>query len=552
VTTACKDDDEPGPAGLARVRRPRALAWVSVALSIALVIGSVILVDARQVLERLEATDPRWLLAFFAIHVLQMLLLGLRWSTISRALGVPLSWRRASAEYSLSVLVNQLLPTGIAGDGLRALRHARRASHQPLSRVLEALALDRLSGQLGLFAVVLASTPWTVDRGILDRRVIWALGAGCALLALLVVAAARAPSASGWFEKVRGFCQRSRAALLEPRQASVHMPISLSLVATLLGQLYFAARAIGVSLDLELLFWLGPLVLLAASVPSFFGGWGIREGASAVLFASAGLGSSTGVAVSLLFGAFAVVCALPGFVVLLFEGQFSRRRWTSAGAEFSWGNAHALAMLSGTAMALALRLPALMAFVGVLSLLFLIVQSRGTWTRGGEFGATNAVTSSRLVLILLLLVSVQRQPAHVLALTALAALALHQAERWLARRDAAESRFRACFEVEVDALFVLALSCALWTRGVAGVWILIAGLWRYLFVVIPLIVPGRRDEAPRSLYHRFAYAVLVASFVLSLVVPVELGQLLGMLGTLAVSASFLHSLYPRYSPPLAA
>ena len=110
MNTACKDDEEPGSAGLARARRPRALAWVSVALSIALVIGSVILVDAHQVLERLEATDPRWLLAFFAIHVLQMLLLGLRWSTISRALGVPLSWRRASAEYSLSVLVNQLPP----------------------------------------------------------------------------------------------------------------------------------------------------------------------------------------------------------------------------------------------------------------------------------------------------------------------------------------------------------------------------------------------------------------------------------------------------------
>jgi len=42
-------------------------------------------------------------------------------------------------------------------------------------------------------------------------------------------------------------------------------------------------------------------ILLAASVPSFFGGWGIREGASAILFGSVGLGSSSGVAVSLVF-----------------------------------------------------------------------------------------------------------------------------------------------------------------------------------------------------------------------------------------------------------
>jgi uncharacterized membrane protein YbhN (UPF0104 family)/phosphatidylglycerophosphate synthase len=546
VTSVYNPESEPAESALAPPRRPRALAWTSVVLSVGLVLASVVLVDARQVLQRLEETDPRWLVAFFSLHVLQIVLLGLRWSTISRALAVPLSWRRASAEYSLSILVNQLLPTGIAGDGLRALRHSRRASGLPFARIIEALALDRLSGQLGLFMVVLASAPWSFRQGLVDAKSAAAVAAGLLGLVLLLVYLARE---GGPARKLRAFLQRTRGALLSPRRAAIHLPISLLLIVTLLAQFYFAARAIGVDLDARLLFWLGPLVLLAASVPSFFGGWGIREGASAILFASVGFGSSTGVAVSLLFGAFALVCALPGFIVLLFEGQFSRRRWARAGGEVSWGNAHAVAMLSGTAMALALRIPALLTFVGVLSLLFLIVQSRGTWTPSGQFGFANAVTTLRLLLTLALLVGVDQQPPQVPAFTALAILSLDLVDGWLARRFAGESRFGACYDMEVDAVFVLSLSCTLWARGVSGLWVLVAGLWRYLFVVVPLIVPSRGGEAPRSIYYRFAYAVMVVSFVLALVVPAELGGLLGALGTAVVSASFLRSFYYRYSPP---
>jgi glycosyltransferase 2 family protein len=546
VTSAYSPESAPVDSALVPPRRPRALAWTSVLLSAGLVLASVVLVDARQVLERLEKTDPRWLLAFFVLHVLQIVLLGLRWSTIARSLSVPLSWRRASAEYSLSILVNQLLPTGVAGDGLRALRHSRRASGVPFGRVLEALALDRLSGQLGLLLVLLASMPWSLQHGLLDARAAWLIGGGLLGLALVLGYASRSRGRGG---KLHALLVRTRGALLAPRRAAIHLPISLLLIATLLAQFYFAARAIGVELDVRLLFWLGPLVLLAASVPSFFGGWGIREGASAILFASVGFGSSTGVAVSLLFGAFALVCALPGFIVLLFEGQFSRRRWERAGGEVSWGNAHAVAMLSGTAMALALRIPALLTFVGVLSLLFLIVQSRGSWTPSGQFGLANAVTTLRLLLTLALLIGVDQQPAHVPAFTALTILSLDLVDGWLARRFAGEGRFGAVYDMEVDAVFVLSLSCTLWARGVGGLWVLMAGLWRYLFVVVPLIVPSRGGEAPRSIYYRFAYAVMVVSFVLALVVPADLGRLLSTFGTVVVSASFLRSFYYRYSPP---
>jgi len=302
------------------------MALGSVAMSAALLGLCLLVVDARQVSARLSSAEPRWLFAFFAVYVLQVLLLGLRWSLIARAVGVPLGWGRACSEYALSILINVLLPTGLAGDGWRALRHSSREPSQRLSKIFEALAVDRLSGQVGLFLVVLASAPFALRAGLVTPRQ-GAIVAGVLIAAAWLVShwARRSSLGTGSSASLGGFLRRAASLLLHPRRCAGHLTLSLLLVASHLFQLWIAARAAGVVLDVFLLCWLGPLISLAASVPSFFGSWGIREGASALLFASAGLPSSAGVAVSLLIGTFAIVSALPGALVLIADARGGRR-----------------------------------------------------------------------------------------------------------------------------------------------------------------------------------------------------------------------------------
>lgn len=311
---------------LAPPRRRWMMALGSVAMSAGLLAVCLYVVDTRQVSQRLAGAQPRWLFAFFGVYLLQVLLLGLRWSLICRQLGVPLGWRRACSEYALSILINVLLPTGVAGDGWRALRHASRSPGQRLSKIFEALALDRLSGQLALLLAVLVTAPFAVRAGLLSSF------QGAVAVALLSTALwlasrwARQTSSTGLGTSLRGFVRRAASVLLHPRRGAGHLSVSVLLVGTHLVQLWLAARAAGIELDVFLLCWLGPLISLSASVPSFFGSWGIREGASALLFASAGLSSSAGVAVALLVGTFALVSALPGALVLLFDGPPSTRR----------------------------------------------------------------------------------------------------------------------------------------------------------------------------------------------------------------------------------
>src|SRR5688572_29080941 len=101
--------DSSGPS---QRQRHAGLTWASLALSAAFVAGSVALTGSRQVFSLLRDVDTRWLGAAFVVSFVQLGLLGLRWSRVARALGIDLGWLRATTEYILSLLGNQVLPTG--------------------------------------------------------------------------------------------------------------------------------------------------------------------------------------------------------------------------------------------------------------------------------------------------------------------------------------------------------------------------------------------------------------------------------------------------------
>lgn len=519
------------------------LAWTSVASSAVLVVASVGSADSRRVLAQLESVDTRWLGVAFLLNLIQLCLLGLRWSRIASMLGLNLGWLKATSEYALSSLTNQVLPTGVAGDGLRGLRHARRADRSLLA-VFEALALDRVSGQLGLWLIVLAGTPLIVRAGIVDADRL-ELGAslvfGSGIVLWLLIASYRRWRSP--LERVQHWMQRAATCLLAPRNIVVHLPLSLVLVALALLQLYVAARAIGVSLPFLHLMWLGPLIMVAASIPSFFGGWGIREGASALLFGAAGMSESTGVAVSMVYGTFALLSSLPGLLVVLFDSERSIREKVNP-----WTYANALSMIVATAFVLWLSYPPLLAFVAALCFFLLVAQARGVWTPAGGFGLPNLVTTLRLVVTMGMLVGFKHEPAWVLAVAALANLLLDALDGWLARRSGQNSEFGARYDIEADALLVLSLTMILHQRGLAGVWVLLAGLWRYLYVLAPQLFPAPHAEASRSRHGRIAYVVMLTCFMLALILPRGEGEPFAVAGTLAVSLSFLHSFWERYTP----
>ena len=61
-------------------------------------------------------------------------------------------------------------------------------------------------------------------------------------------------------------------------------------------------------------------VLLAMAIPLSIAGWGVREGAAALVWQAAGLDPAQGVAISISYGVVILLSSLPGALMLLRRG----------------------------------------------------------------------------------------------------------------------------------------------------------------------------------------------------------------------------------------
>lgn len=156
------------------------------------------------------------------------------------------------------------------------------------------------------------------------------------------------------------------------------------------------------------------------------------------------------------------------------------------------------------------------------------------WHPHRRFGPANRVTAVRLLLTALVWGLVAEPRSVTIAAAAivlgLTATALDGVDGWLARSAGTASAFGARFDMEVDALLIMALSTLAWSQGKAGAWVLLSGLMRYVFVGAGWVTTWMSRPLPPSRRRQTTCVI----------------QVLGLLLTLA---PFLH---PPASPAIAA
>jgi phosphatidylglycerophosphate synthase len=161
-----------------------------------------------------------------------------------------------------------------------------------------------------------------------------------------------------------------------------------------------------------------------------------------------------------------------------------------------------------------------------------------------SFGPANAVTLARAVptaLVAALVVEPGTTAAAAFATVAgTAVVVLDGFDGRLARRHGVASEFGARFDMETDALLVLALAVLAWRWDRAGAWVVLSGLARYLFVAAAVPAPWLRRPLPAS---RRRQAVCVVQIVVLLVVvapllPRGVTAPLALAGLLVLAYSF--------------
>ena len=149
-------------------------------------------------------------------------------------------------------------------------------------------------------------------------------------------------------------------------------------------------------------------------------------------------------------------------------------------------------------------------------------------------------------LLVALLVCLIGEP-HVPALAASAAAAsvvvtlLDGVDGWLARRHRIASDFGARFDMEIDALLILALSVLAWQFGKAGAWVVASGALRYLFVAAGATWPWLQAPLPPSRRRQTICVVQIVALTLAVVpaVPPAISAPLAGVALAALLYSFL-------------
>lgn len=220
----------------------------------------------------------------------------------------------------VGLFFNQVLPTGIGGDAVRAWRCSRVGIG--LGTAIRSILLDRACGYLVMLALyvlglpsLLMILPGPQERGaILGVLVIGLLG----LVAL--VSLDRLPRPILSLRMITPFAELSRASrrlFTHPRRCGAVLGLSVITIALTVLTFKFVGDAVGSRLSLGSWMIIVPPVTLIQLVPVSLAGWGVREAALVLALGSFGVPAEAALAVSILMGFCLILVGLPGGLIWL-------------------------------------------------------------------------------------------------------------------------------------------------------------------------------------------------------------------------------------------
>ena len=166
-----------------------------------------------------------------------------------------------------------------------------------------------------------------------------------------------------------------------------------------------------------------------------------------------------------------------------------------------------------------------------------------------DFGWANSITLVRAAGTAFLAGFVAIERAAVLAwpilLLALVLLLLDGLDGWLARRYMSASAFGARFDMETDALFILIIALLAWQMGKAPAWVLLAGAWRYAFIVGGWLYPKLAAPLAPSKRRQTACVIQIIGLLICLYpsLPRSVTEPLVLVSLIVLSASFCIDIY---------
>jgi hypothetical protein len=297
-------------------------------------------IDLRQTVDILRDADPWWFALAVAIMILTVVPMAERWRRLlgSQGMHERLPW--LTRAYLVSYTAGQILPTAVGGDAVRILETSRRHPAR-LGAITAIVLLERALG--GAATVLLGAVGFLLAIGAYDvGAYLWieaAFVVACVVLGYLLFARSARPllrltspalarvglerPVRAVYDGVHAF--RDRRALM----LGVFL-FTVAIQAVRVLAIWATAQAVGIDFSPRLYYVMGPLFFLVLLVPFTLNGFAVREAFFVSFLGGVGVEPDQAFAAGFLFFLVTVALAVPGGVILLWEGVRGRPSPTHA------------------------------------------------------------------------------------------------------------------------------------------------------------------------------------------------------------------------------
>jgi glycosyltransferase 2 family protein len=286
-------------------------------LSISLMAALVYHIGSGEIISQLRLVSWHAIAAVTLMLTTSVLLVTPRWAIILSVLGCRTTLSVLIGSVFLGFLFNQLLPTAVGGDVLRAWRAKQLGA--PWETAIYSVLIDRGTGVLISLTGAAALLPIAgFHNG--QARLEWIIAAIAALLVaglLVLRLLSRFPRSSiPLLAGIHGMLVRLHDSIwtFATRPGATAAVIVLAALNQMLpvAAVLIFARTLGVTLPVADLAFITFISTLAATVPISVAGWGIREGALVYLFGLYGVRPDVAFAISILCGFALTLSSTPG------------------------------------------------------------------------------------------------------------------------------------------------------------------------------------------------------------------------------------------------
>lgn len=292
--------------------------------------------DLKGLAARLTALDPVWTAAAFAAVFAAIAVSAWKWGLILAARGRPLPFVRLLRHYFVGLFFNNVLPTTVGGDAVRAWETTKDTGETP--EAVGSVITERLIAGVALGVTALLGLPFVDVSPRLAALVAAFLVIDLALVALFLVPRVAEGAVRKLMPPRFAGLREAAAATVTVIRATVRDRRLFLKVAALsvLFQVFVAAvnaaifEAMGVPVGLAACIVYTPMIFTVTMLPISLSGLGVREAAYWYFFAQAGVGEVEAVGASLAFFVIVGLASLPG--APLFALGRGRREATDADA----------------------------------------------------------------------------------------------------------------------------------------------------------------------------------------------------------------------------